>query len=73
MVGGTEWVIGPVVSGIFCQILEHVRNVVVAAGVLECDRLVAVDVPDDGVLDQLHRCFVSKNVVEAAQLAVKLI
>ena len=71
MIGGTERV--AVAVDRVVAVAEEILGVVVAARVLERNRFVAVDVPDCGVLHQLHRSSVCEDVVEGAQLTVKLI
>ena len=62
MVGGAEDVV-----------LEYVGGVVESTGVFECDCFVSVDVPDLGVDDVLHGCFVAECVVEGADAAGELV
>ena len=71
MIGGTERV--AVAVDRVVAVAEEILGVVVAARVLERCRLVAVDVPDSGVLHKLHCGCVCEDMVEGAQLAVKLV
>ena len=74
MVGGTERVAVAVKLRIRnVQRIDEVLGIVVATGVLEGGRLVAVDVPHGGILHQPPGCLVCKNVVEGAQLAPVLV
>ena len=54
-------------------VAEEVLRVVVVARVLECSRLVTVDVPDRGVLYQLRGRSVRKDVIEGTELTVELV
>ena len=71
VVGGAERVTVAVERVV--AVAEEVLDVVVAAGVLERDRLVAVDVPDSRILHESHRSFVGEDVVQGAELAVELV
>ena len=71
MVGGAERVTVAVERVV--AVAEEVLDVVVATGVLERDRLVAVDVPDSRILHESHRSFVGEDVVQGAELAVELV
>ena len=71
VVGGTERV--AVAVNRVVAIAEEVLGVVVAAGVFERNRLVAVDVPHCRVLYKSHRSFVGEHVVQGTELAVELV
>ena len=71
VVGGTERV--AVAVNRVIAVAEEVLGVVLATRVLERNRLVAVDVPDSGILHKIHGHIVRKNVIKRTELAVKLV